>query len=188
MCLTYIDLVFVVAVFMGTLAYTIDDAIAAALGQNMKKDANGNKTDEIDLSYEPSYYRYIALVGVCLLVILPLCLFKDMKALAKLSFIGTFANIVVLVCIIISACQHNPRFDANVHLMGQYANNATLNTNQRYIDMFDYDLSTQKYKPQRKLFDLKSMFPAYGTFSCCFAVGVIAPVVVAGMKRGGGIE
>lgn len=36
-----------------------------------------------------------------MLVVYPMCCLKDMNGISKLSFIGTIANIIVVICIIV---------------------------------------------------------------------------------------
>lgn len=130
--INYLDLVLTVAVFMGTLANTIDDVIIVCTKENVRADGS------VDFSYEAPYWRFIGLVGACILVVFPLCCLKTLDAISKMSIFGVLANVVILICIIVSSCQDNPKFDENVNLMGSYANNATINTHQGYIDMFRY--------------------------------------------------
>lgn len=180
----YLDLVLTVAVFMGTLASTIQDVIVNAAGENRNEDGS------LNFSYEPSYGLFLLLVGACILVVFPLCCLKSMDAISKMSILGVAANVVILLCIIISACMDNPDFEANVNFMGVQAHNKTCNTKESYMDMFiladdskPYNAESNKYVIQQKLFDFSNMWAAYGNFGFSFAVAVIAPSLIIGMKQ-----
>lgn len=72
-----------------------------------------------------------------------------------------------------------------MNMMGIYANNATINTNQRYIDMYPYNPATKQYEVQYQMFDFTNMFSFFGTCGMCFSIGAIAPWIVGAMRKPG---
>jgi hypothetical protein len=95
--INYLDLYLTVAVFMGTLAASMNDLIAEFI-----QNSRGETADERGDSPIEFWWLVVSVFGFMALV-MPLCWLKSMDAISKMSIAGVIANLVILICIVISA-------------------------------------------------------------------------------------
>lgn len=166
--MNYLDLYLTVAVFMGTLAATVSNAV-----WTLEQGKEGLKQNP-----DPDTWRYYVFLAGFVVLVLPLCCLKSMDAISKMSIAGVLANVVILICIIISACSSDrDDFKANIKEFNTLANNPNIKCDDSYKTMFPNGEIAHNY------FDFSKMWQAYGNFGFSYAVAVVTPSLVVGMKQ-----
>jgi amino acid permease len=182
--INYLDLYLTVAVFMGTLAATCNDAILAVM--------NTGKSDGDEENAE--YWWFVVAVFGWGAAVLPLCLLKSMDAIAKMSLLGVAANFIILFCVIYSAFEDRTEFNNGITLCYERANNDIINTDagvrQHVNDLYGEGMNPTELAAAGKTpgvaydyFQLNRMWGAYGNFGFSFAVAVCVPSILVGMKN-----
>lgn len=172
--INYLDLYLTVAVFMGTLADTTNDAIAAVTGA------------------ESQTWWFNVGVLAWGAAVLPLCWLKSMDAIAKMSILGVAANGIILLCIIFSAFEDKTEFHQSIKRCFEWANTDAINGIDKDGNVVEDAIRIRNkvndlYGPngdiQRDMFRLSNMWGAYGNFGFSFAVAVVTPSLIVGMKN-----
>lgn len=246
--INYLDLYLTVAVFMGTLASATNDLIAEFI-------QNGRGSTEEERGKSPiEFWWLLASVFGFMALVMPLCWLKSMDAISKMSLLGVIANLVILICIVISAFGNkdgtpgdNNGLNYNINQYYMHGISPQVQTNDRQrekmahmfgpsgeaecakigtvadctgdcqwqlfgeigsqvgacigkvcealtgeddcnnVDGCNWDGAVCGNQGQIKyrLFDFGGMWKAYGNFGFSYAVAVVTPSLIAGMKNPG---